>query len=119
VAPDIKGKPVTVSNTTQVRITCGDYDVVHTIPANSTQFSVDIPKAANDTAGFEVDENGYVYIDIGFVPKTGDNFTEYANYKVYLKVRMIDSNNADISGSYADDYLIYTNAKVNHDFLKN
>jgi hypothetical protein len=119
VAPDIKGKPVTVSNTTQVRITCGDYDVVHTIPAKSTQFSVDIPKAASGTAGFEVDENGYVYIDIGFVPKTGDNFTEYANYKVYLKVRMIDSNNADISGSYADDYLIYTNAKVNHDFLKN
>ena len=25
----------------------------------------------------------------------------------------------DITGSYADDYLVYTNAKVNHDFLKN
>ena len=62
-------------------------------------------------------ENGYININIGFSAKTGENFTEYANYRVNLSMRLLDGSNTDVGGSYADDYLIYTNAKVNHDFL--
>ena len=57
------------------------------------------------------------YIEIGFNAKTGDGFKKYANYKVNAIVRLL-GNDGDITGSYADSSLIYTNAKVNHDFLK-
>ncbi|MBQ1903638.1 MAG: hypothetical protein II168_04650, partial [Ruminococcus sp.] len=91
---------------------------VVTVPAGSTSVDVRIPKNALNAAGYTVDENGYIYIYIGFNAKTGENFSEYANYKVNLKARLLDGSNIDIAGSYDDDYIIYTNAKVNHDFLK-
>ncbi len=119
VKPDLNGKPETDSGT-NLRIKCGTYDRVVNIPENSKTFTVSIPKEdlTNGINGFEVDENGYIYIDIGFNAKTGDGFKEYANYKVNLSVKLAGAE-GDITGSYADDYLVYTNAKVNHDFLKN
>ena len=119
VKPDLNGKPETDSGT-NLRIKCGTYDRVVNIPENSKTFTVSIPKEdlTNGINGFVVDENGYIYIDIGFNAKTGDGFKEYANYKVNLSVKLAGAE-GDITGSYADDYLVYTNAKVNHDFLKN
>lgn len=116
VAPNAAGKPVTNSGT-NLRITCGSYDRIVTVPANQNTFTWTIPKGAVGTSGFTIDENGYIYIGVGFNAKTGDGFTEYANYKVNLSVKLLDGD-SDVTGSYADDYLIYTNAKVNHDFLK-
>lgn len=124
VVSDADGNPVTVANTTNVRIKCGNYDKVIEVPANSTSIQIEIPRnvpASSETAetlGYLVDENGYIYIDVGFNAKTGENFTEYANYKVNISVRLLDNEDKEIAGSYAGDYLIYTNAKVNHDFLK-
>ena len=109
---------MTVDNTTNVHIKCGNYDAVIKVPADSTSIQLKIPKNTSETPGYLVDENGYIYINVGFNAKTGENFTEYANYKVNLSVRLLDGNDKEITGSYAGDYLIYTNAKVNHDFLK-
>ena len=117
VAPNAAGKPVTNSGTTNLRITCGSYDQIVPVSANQNTFTWTIPKEAVETSGFTIDENGYIYIGVGFNAKTGDGFTEYANYKVNLSVKLLDGD-SDVTGSYADDYLIYTNAKVNHDFLK-
>lgn len=119
VAPNASGAPVTASGT-NLHISCGSYDNLVTVPANAETFTMTIPKEATRVSGYTVDENGYIYIHVGFNAKTGAGFTEYANYKVNISAKLSKSNTSsgDISGSYADDYLIYTNAKVNHDFLK-
>lgn len=122
VAPNASGAPVTVSGT-NLHIKCGSYDDIVTVPANSESFTWTIPKeviASGETPGspgFTVDENGYIYINIAFNAKTGAGFTEYANYKVNISAKLSSNSSGDITGSYADDYLIYTNAKVNHNFL--
>lgn len=123
VTPNDSGAPVTESGT-NLHISCGSYDALVTVPANAETFTLTIPKevvASGETpgsSGYRVDENGYIYINIGFNAKTGAGFTEYANYKVNLSVKLSNNGSGEIAGSYADDYLIYTNAKVNHDFLK-
>ncbi|MBR3668288.1 MAG: hypothetical protein IKN66_14245 [Ruminococcus sp.] len=116
VTPNTKGEPVTSSGT-NLRIKCGTYDEIKTVAANTQTFTVTIPKATNGVPGFTYDGSGYIEIDIDFNAKTGADFTEYANYKVNLSVMLMDGAE-DIAGSYAPDYLIYTNAKVNHEFLK-
>lgn len=117
VAPnEATGAPVTDFGT-NILIKCGSYEHLITIPSNTTTFTLSIPKETTEIPGYVVDESGYIYIDIGFCAKTGTGFTDYANYKVNLSVKLKDEEE-DITGSYADDYLIYTNAKVNHDFLK-
>ncbi|EGC02415.1 hypothetical protein CUS_6007, partial [Ruminococcus albus 8] len=117
VEPDEAGKPVTDAGKTNLYIKCGNYENIVPVPSNAKTLSFEIPKDAVGTAGFIIDENGYININIGFSAKTGENFTEYANYRVNLSMRLLDGSNTDVGGSYADDYLIYTNAKVNHDFL--
>lgn len=117
VEPDEAGKPVTDAGKTDLYIKCGNYENIVPVPSNAKTLSFEIPKDAVGTAGFIIDENGYININIGFSAKTGENFTEYANYRVNLSMRLLDGSNTDVGGSYADDYLIYTNAKVNHDFL--
>ncbi len=118
VKPNASGAPVTDSGT-NLRIQCGSYDQIVPVSANTTTFTYSIPKEdlINNAPGYKVDENGYIYIYVGFNAKTGEGFTEYANYKVNITAKL-KGEAGDITGSYADDYLIYTNAKVNHDFLK-
>ena len=36
----------------------------------------------------------------------------YANYRVLLEAKLLDSNGAIITGSAASDYIVYTNAKI-------
>ena len=57
-----------------------------------------------------------IEIPIDLVVRTGeafegDNLT-YANYRVRLKVELLDGNGDLISGSDATDYIVYTNAKI-------
>lgn len=65
-------------------------------------------------------ENGIYDIEISFNAKSGDGFTEYANYRVDLTTELYDGNTDDdnIDNTVAQDYLIYTNAKINPEFLK-
>jgi hypothetical protein len=119
IVPDEFGAPITDTGNTNLHIKCGSYDRVVPVDPNTQMFTLSIPKEdlASSTSGFTVDENGYIYINVGFSAKTGDGFTEYANYKVNITAKLSGST-GDITGSYAGDYLIYTNAKVNHDFLR-
>jgi hypothetical protein len=49
--------------------------------------------------------------------KTGEEMTDYANYKVDLQAEL-RTGTANIDGSEASDHLVYTNAKINHEFLR-
>ncbi len=120
VDPDDDGKPVTDTGKTNLHIKCGSYDQIVPVNPNTVTFSLSIPKEDldNSISGFQIDGYGYIYIHVGFNAKTGDGFTEYANYKVNITAKL-RGDTGDITGSYADDYLIYTNAKINHDFLRN
>lgn len=61
---------------------------------------------------------GGIYdIEITFNAKTGDGFTEYANYKVDLKAELFKDENNNVDNSVAEDHMIYTNAKINPDIL--
>lgn len=43
---------------------------------------------------------------------TGGNFHDYANYRVVLEVRLLNSGGATISNSTQKDHIVYTNAKI-------
>jgi len=77
------------------------------------------------TVNFEVSaadfKREYADVVITFNAKSGDNFYEYANYEAYLTVELYTDKNCtdnnNIPNSAANDYLIYTNAKINPEFL--
>ena len=101
------------------------------------KITVLIPKEEG-SGEWDKNENDIFTTEICFSAKTKTNFTEYANYKVELVVTLlkdvvvkdeegepvVDENGnpvkrkEEIELSQADDYLVYTNAKVNHEFLK-
>ena len=47
----------------------------------------------------------------------GKQFT-YANYKVQMEAFLLDGKGEVINGTIASDYIIYTNAKINYNYLK-
>ena len=56
-----------------------------------------------------------VQIDVKMDVISGEDFERehmYANYKVLLTVELLDANGNTLDGSYANDYIIYTNAKI-------
>jgi len=65
-------------------------------------------------------DNGIYDIEISFNAKSGADFHEYANYRVDLTTELYDgdTDNDNITNTVATDYLIYTNAKINPEFLK-
>ena len=80
----------------------------------------------------DCDYAGKLYkIDISFHAKSGGSFIQYANYKVDLKADLYKTaitdgsgnitgvdNESLITSSSAEDYLIYTNAKINPQFIR-
>ena len=65
------------------------------------------------------DKQEFAYID--FTPLTGGAFEAkghtYANYKVRLTAVLLDQNGAEIDGTKASDYIIYTNARIYQQIL--
>ncbi|MCR4793992.1 MAG: hypothetical protein K5898_02235 [Ruminococcus sp.] len=64
---------------------------------------------------------GGVYdIFVVFDAITGEGFTDYSNYKIDLKAELYETDNEEgnITNSVANDYLIYTNAKINPNIIK-
>lgn len=43
----------------------------------------------------------------------------YSNYKVDLQAELRKDKTTNIDGSEASDHLVYTNAKIDHEFLRN
>lgn len=82
----------------------------------------------NGTYTFVIDLNNGLNKDIPIqIPidldiLTGNSFEaknyKYANYKVKMDVELLDSNDAVINGTIASDYIVYTNAKINTNYLK-
>lgn len=79
----------------------------------------------------DCDYSGKLFdIDILFNAKSGGNFIEYANYKVDLKAELYRTaiieggvitgvdNESIITSSPAENYLIYTNAKICPEFIQ-
>ena len=81
----------------------------------------------------DCDYSGKLFdVDIMFNAKSGGSFIEYANYKVDLKAELYKTavtdpesgkiigvdNESIVSSSPAEDYLIYTNAKICPEFIQ-
>ena len=81
----------------------------------------------------DCDYSGKLFdVDIMFNAKSGGSFIEYANYKVDLKAELYKTavtdpesgkiigvdNESIVSSSSAEDYLIYTNAKICPEFIQ-
>lgn len=82
--------------------------VIHPISNNADHLEVTIPK---DQCKYDSERNVFDF-GIEYSVITGPNFHDYANYKVTLKVEMLDSTNKVIGNSTATGYIVYTNAKV-------
>ena len=48
---------------------------------------------------------------MGFKAKTGGDFHDYANYRIYLQVELADAS-SDFESTRVFTHLVYTNAKV-------
>ncbi len=68
-----------------------------------------------DGMGIQVKLNYGVITDTADFTSSGTKY--YANYMVVLKASLYDSNGDLIDGSQAKDHIIYTNAKVNPNFI--
>ncbi|MGN0593731.1 MAG: hypothetical protein ACI4I6_01115 [Hominimerdicola sp.] len=88
-------------------ITSGNkFTETYSIAQSQNSLVVDIPIESCD---FESD----IYnIGIAFKAKTGEGFTEYANYKITLRTELIKEDGNTIENSGVSDYVVYTNAKV-------
>nr|MCR5500850.1 hypothetical protein [Acetatifactor sp.] len=77
-----------------------------TITPGQASLTIDLPI---ESCAVEAD----VY-DFGlrFLVKTGDQFTEYSNYRITLRAELLKENGEEIQNSGISDYVIYTNAKV-------
>lgn len=87
----------------------GGEGVTHTIAAGASSLTVVIPKANCFY------DSGVYSFDLAFKAKTGEYFTEYANYKITLSVELIYVDNGQtkvVENSGISDYIVYTNAKV-------
>ena len=74
------------------------------------------------TKSFNSSEDKQEFVSIDFTPLTGEAFEEkgytYANYKVRLTAVLLDQNGAEIDGTKASDYIIYTNARIYQQILE-
>ncbi|MCR5459167.1 MAG: hypothetical protein K6F51_04655, partial [Acetatifactor sp.] len=77
-----------------------------TITSDSAALTIDLPV---ESCAVEAD----VY-DFGlrFLVKTGDQFTEYSNYRITLRAVLLKEDGEGIQNSGVSDFVIYTNAKV-------
>ena len=105
---------LTPKDTTSIWVESGDYKREISVLANTQTIVVTIPK---NQVEYDSSTNEAKF-HISFNAKTGANFTEYANYKVNLTVQLLNSSGDTIETCTASDYVIYTNAKINNEFIE-
>ena len=85
-------------------------------PSSSTE------KSCQWTKSFASNEDKQEFAYIDFTPLTGEAFEAkgytYANYKVRLTAVLLDQDGAEIDGTKASDYIIYTNARIYQQILE-
>ena len=105
---------LTPKDTTSIWVESGDYKQEISVSANTQTIVVTIPKSQVE---YDSSTNEAKF-HISFNAKTGVNFTKYANYKVNLTVQLLDNKGEPIETCTASDYVIYTNAKINNEFIE-
>lgn len=78
-------------------------------------------KSCQWTEEFTANETKHVFMNISFVPLTGDAFEKagytYANYKVRLTAVLLDSSGRELADTKTSDYIIYTNARIYQEMI--
>lgn len=128
--------PVKISDYMSGEITFKSGDIVRTVNVNSEKVSTEgggtyidviIPKSealsdntgnSGTTTGQWAVDNDIYRVDISFNVKTGEGFKDYANYRIDLQAALMDTETHMLDATIASDHLVYTNAKVNHEFVK-
>lgn len=77
----------------------------------------DVKRDGDDSYSFEIP------IDFEVYTGTGQSFEgsnrQYSNYRVEIKVSMLDTNQDFLRGSEDNDWIVYTNARIYRDVLPN
>ena len=104
-----------------VVFTSGTVTETVTITPDMRTITVDLPKDDGNGHQCEV-KDGVYQLGIKFYVITGDNFHEYANYKVNLSAELYSGVENTDENKYANssvgDHLVYTNAKIYTDFIR-
>lgn len=77
-------------------------------PVSGTNVSFDLSNGIDGSIPIQIPVELIVTTGAGL--ESGGN--TYANYRVLLEAKLLDSNGAIITGSAASDYIVYTNAKI-------
>ncbi|MBQ9599158.1 MAG: hypothetical protein IJR33_05020 [Clostridia bacterium] len=90
----------------QVNFSSGTAAVTGTLTdPNATSLAVYLPKEQCKIDG------DTIILNMGFKAKTGGDFHDYANYRIYLQVELADAS-SDFESTRVFTHLVYTNAKV-------
>ena len=112
---------LTPTEGTSIWVESNKYKQLIPVNDNTSTIIVDIPKNQVD---YDTSTDT-VELHISFNAKTGTQITNYANYKVNLTAQLLKVTKEEgmedkedvLEACNATDYMIYTNAKVNNEFL--
>ena len=98
-----------------------DGNVEFTLGTDTVSGTVDngIVTAVLALEDYDFAASGTIATDITFNAKSGEDFHEYANYRIYLTAELYKDAacTENVDSSTASDELIYTNARINPEFI--
>ena len=108
-------------NSPDISVKCGNITftkVTEKCTANKLVYEAN-GQGSSEASKCTVDEAGFYNFDILFYVKTLGNFKEYSNYQVNLQAELYASAQSKrVDNSFAKDYVVYTNAKVNNSVIQ-
>ncbi|WP_443714512.1 hypothetical protein [Ruminococcus bicirculans (ex Wegman et al. 2014)] len=121
------GKKIQYTMRLYVKDNSGDYKQTNDISKYLSSFTLENATSSSGLNGkecvFTTDYNGEEQNTAvtKFTVKTGKAFEEqgltYANYRVELTAVLLNDNNSVVNGTTSSDYVVYTNAKIETDFI--
>lgn len=121
------GKKIQYTMRLYVKDNNGDYKQTNDISKYLSSFTLENAASSSGLNGkecvFTTDYNGEEQNTAvtKFTVKTGKAFEEqgltYANYRVELTAVLLNDNNSVVNGTTSNDYVVYTNAKIETGFI--
>ena len=121
------GKKIQYTMRLYVKDNSGDYKQTNDISKYLSSFTLENATSSSGLNGkecvFTTDYNGEEQNTAvtKFTVKTGKAFEEqgltYANYRVELTAVLLNDNNSVVNGTTSNDYVVYTNAKIETGFI--
>ncbi len=121
------GKKIQYTMRLYVKDNSGDYKQTNDISKYLSSFTLENATPSSGLNGkecvFTTDYNGEEQNTAvtKFTVKTGKAFEEqgltYANYRVELTAVLLNDNNSVVNGTTSNDYVVYTNAKIETGFI--